>query len=270
MDRAILPPELCDMIIDHLHSDRPALKACSLVCKAWLPSSLYHLLSAIHLDLSLPSTALQPFFQRLSQRDVLLYTSIRAVSLRHAHNNARPYFAALASLRNLSRLSLTHWSLTLPNLTTLADKGALRNVTNLHLSTGAIDFLCFTSLACHLPALETLALANFAWTEGNSAARATAGQIQDLGLLPRLRALHLDNSSAEAAPAFAAMFARGTISGKVEQLRVDQLVCGVPERAVAQLLRVIGRSLRSLVISARTTLCECLTVSSWGMELRRM
>jgi hypothetical protein len=41
--RIALPPELTDDIINHLRSDREALAMCSLVCKAWLPASRYHL-----------------------------------------------------------------------------------------------------------------------------------------------------------------------------------------------------------------------------------
>ena len=41
-----LPPELCDSVVDHLHDDKPTLKVCTLVCKAWLPSSTIHLFSS--------------------------------------------------------------------------------------------------------------------------------------------------------------------------------------------------------------------------------
>ncbi|KAG7447428.1 uncharacterized protein BT62DRAFT_892499 [Guyanagaster necrorhizus] len=37
------PPELCDRFIDFLHDDRKALKECSLVCRAWIPASRFHL-----------------------------------------------------------------------------------------------------------------------------------------------------------------------------------------------------------------------------------
>lgn len=38
-----IPPELSDRVIDFLHDDWSALKACSLTCKAWLPTSRFHL-----------------------------------------------------------------------------------------------------------------------------------------------------------------------------------------------------------------------------------
>ncbi|KAG5643851.1 hypothetical protein DXG03_009534 [Asterophora parasitica] len=39
-----------EVLIDHLHYDRLALAACCLVCKAWLHSSRYHLLSDVRID----------------------------------------------------------------------------------------------------------------------------------------------------------------------------------------------------------------------------
>ncbi|KAI0824359.1 hypothetical protein BC628DRAFT_1379124 [Trametes gibbosa] len=39
----VLPGEITDAIIDHLHDSRPALHNCALVCRAWLPSSRHHL-----------------------------------------------------------------------------------------------------------------------------------------------------------------------------------------------------------------------------------
>jgi hypothetical protein len=42
-----IPQELVDMVIDHLHGDRRALSACSLVCRSWLPSSRFHKFASI-------------------------------------------------------------------------------------------------------------------------------------------------------------------------------------------------------------------------------
>lgn len=42
-----LTPELIDITIDYLYSDKLTLSACSLTCKEWLPSSRYHLFSEV-------------------------------------------------------------------------------------------------------------------------------------------------------------------------------------------------------------------------------
>ncbi|OBZ69186.1 hypothetical protein A0H81_10953 [Grifola frondosa] len=44
-----LPPELFDETIDHLWDDSTALQACSLTCRAWLPSSRLHLFRTVRL-----------------------------------------------------------------------------------------------------------------------------------------------------------------------------------------------------------------------------
>lgn len=41
------PAEITDMIIDYLHNEVDALKACSLVCRQWIKASRYHLLPTI-------------------------------------------------------------------------------------------------------------------------------------------------------------------------------------------------------------------------------
>jgi len=45
-----IPNEIEDRILDFLHDSKPTLKACALVCKAWLPTSRYHLTPVIKLN----------------------------------------------------------------------------------------------------------------------------------------------------------------------------------------------------------------------------
>jgi hypothetical protein len=44
-----LPNEIQDRILDFLYDSKPTLKACSLVCKTWVPTTRYHLFSKITL-----------------------------------------------------------------------------------------------------------------------------------------------------------------------------------------------------------------------------
>lgn len=46
---SLIPPELSDRIIDHLHDDTPTLSACSLTCRSWLPTARYHRFASITL-----------------------------------------------------------------------------------------------------------------------------------------------------------------------------------------------------------------------------
>lgn len=45
----LLPPEILDFIIDHVHDDRAVLRSCSLTARALLPTSRHHLFHAVHL-----------------------------------------------------------------------------------------------------------------------------------------------------------------------------------------------------------------------------
>ncbi|KAK0443111.1 uncharacterized protein EV420DRAFT_1726542 [Desarmillaria tabescens] len=45
----MLPTELCNLVIDHLHDSKPSLLACSLVCRARVPESRFHLFHKVRL-----------------------------------------------------------------------------------------------------------------------------------------------------------------------------------------------------------------------------
>ncbi|GBE77414.1 hypothetical protein BKA93DRAFT_52362 [Sparassis latifolia] len=45
-----LPPEMCDIILDHLWDDVPTLAACSLAYRQWLPTTRLHLFNTVSLD----------------------------------------------------------------------------------------------------------------------------------------------------------------------------------------------------------------------------
>ncbi len=55
----MLPTELCNLIIDHLHDSKPSLLVCSLVCRAWVPECRFHLFHKVRLD----RDKANPFFQ---------------------------------------------------------------------------------------------------------------------------------------------------------------------------------------------------------------
>ncbi|KAF9263749.1 hypothetical protein L218DRAFT_987391 [Marasmius fiardii PR-910] len=65
---SMLPQELVDQIIDHLHNDISSLKSCTLVCRAWLPTSRLHLFSKIRLDI--PRTLLDEHHHVSTKRNV--------------------------------------------------------------------------------------------------------------------------------------------------------------------------------------------------------
>ncbi|KAI0833354.1 hypothetical protein BC628DRAFT_1406428 [Trametes gibbosa] len=48
----MLPPELCDHILDQLQDDKPALRSCALTTRSWLPRVQHHLFRSVYLDWS--------------------------------------------------------------------------------------------------------------------------------------------------------------------------------------------------------------------------
>jgi len=54
-----LPPEILDIVIDHLHDEPTALRACCLVSKSWVPRSRTHLFA--HVELT--DTSVEPWMK---------------------------------------------------------------------------------------------------------------------------------------------------------------------------------------------------------------
>ena len=50
-----LPPEILDLIVDHLHGEPPTLKACCVVSKSWVPRARRYLFADIKFSSSQPS-----------------------------------------------------------------------------------------------------------------------------------------------------------------------------------------------------------------------
>jgi len=48
----VLPPEILDLIIDHLHDEQAVLKACCIVSKSWVPCTRSHLFAHVELNAS--------------------------------------------------------------------------------------------------------------------------------------------------------------------------------------------------------------------------
>ncbi|KAK0436950.1 hypothetical protein EV421DRAFT_1739363 [Armillaria borealis] len=59
--RTMLPVELCNLIIDHLHDSKPSLLTCSLVCRAWIPECRFHLFHNLRLCRDTADTFFQLF-----------------------------------------------------------------------------------------------------------------------------------------------------------------------------------------------------------------
>ncbi|KAK7001707.1 hypothetical protein R3P38DRAFT_3047353 [Favolaschia claudopus] len=123
----ILPPELWDIILDHLHDERSTLLASSLVCRSWVPTCRLHLF---------PSLSLSP-------KHIPRAVSIDAL-LANPHSTIRSAVRALSLPGALSPIQLLH----------------TRNGSILTTFTFAA---LLPNLARHLPRVTELALSDYPW-----------------------------------------------------------------------------------------------------------
>ncbi|KAJ7653788.1 hypothetical protein B0H17DRAFT_1100506 [Mycena rosella] len=140
---ARIPSELYDYIIDHLHDDRLALSACTLVCKAWHASSTYQLFqnagtirvyptnfqqfrelrilagqrldrcigrldvrSGSHKDVGGPENAFHFTDEMKGFQGLLNVKYLRLTDHTHAHSYETPFTAILPNLSTITHLEL--------------------------------------------------------------------------------------------------------------------------------------------------------------------
>jgi hypothetical protein len=97
-----LPPELTDRAIDHLHSDKPALLACSLVCKTWLHASRYHL---FHIEIPLTDRNIRSFVELLDSPTSTFFGQALHVHISPCEDSHKP-LSASAIFGTISRYLL--------------------------------------------------------------------------------------------------------------------------------------------------------------------
>ncbi|KAG6853548.1 hypothetical protein C0991_003339 [Blastosporella zonata] len=245
----LLPSELVDIVIDYLHADVSTLKACNLVCKSWQPRSRYHLFAYLHLDLSLPTKSLQRILLQIAKPNSYFRTSIRDISLR---SEVAPQWqhdlSALATLRNLTSISLSNWHNAMPDPYWFH---SAFNVTHLEITSCRIDCSGLGVLLRQLPMIESFKLANTSWKDPFDIDRATHCG----GLLKHLRKLHLGPRSSSILSAMVALISERIIEGRLEEVELEEVEMRY-EMMVADLLAAAGKSLLSLVISAKYRLSE--------------
>ncbi|KAJ7203971.1 hypothetical protein C8J57DRAFT_1407710 [Mycena rebaudengoi] len=136
-------PELTDQVIDHLHADPDALRACALVSSSWTPASQFHIFFSVNIH---HNTACRLLCELISHsphiesyvRNIYVY-----------FESTRPTFDALADLRlpELRRLSIVNC----PHTDELAQ---IRHLIQLPLLT---EFRFFSGTTVGLAQLEFLA-----------------------------------------------------------------------------------------------------------------
>ena len=120
---SLLPQELVDHIIDHLHDDPLALSNCARVCRGWLPTSRLHFFAKIRLKATsahngpaVPQQRCKQLYAVLTQSPEIIY-NIRELEIcegsPHHHHDHHPEFSSttwITTERTLTALfkMLTH------------------------------------------------------------------------------------------------------------------------------------------------------------------
>ncbi|KAI0697130.1 hypothetical protein BC835DRAFT_1270792 [Cytidiella melzeri] len=194
-----IPPELSDYIIDFLHDNRAALKACSLTARSWYPAARYHL----YWRVSLPH--FKSFRTYCSLLDICptLGSFTRNVKL----SNTFPLTTSRKGQLDVPRQDMEQlWEFMLPKLTAteclelsfLAFQPVLANhlarnlttVTDISLQYCSFDsFSSFAAVICSFPCLQSCVLRGISWHNAITPAAPTHSGTKSMR--PRLASLSL-------------------------------------------------------------------------------
>lgn len=269
-----IPPELRDEVIDQLHADRNALKACGLTCRAWLPRSRYHLFRSITLDPGHIGDA----FRRLIHSSPIIATYVKDVEILGNSGTRSPWdsnpFISWPTLKQAPRgrgdtaaVETAAWlQRVLPSSTPSLQKVVSLKLTALTLSgsvTVALSphFSCVTELVldgCRgvafadvvgllnsLPRLKTLRLLSAQWLPGHSSFTETSQQS-----VIRLRRLEISRKI-DVAPLVSWMLSANV---HVEMVSLSCSLSGPKSvSAIRDLLHATGSTLEYLTIGFEDT-----------------
>ena len=166
-----VPIEIVEVIIDHLHNDKEALKACSLVSRRWVFSARYHLVYPIKLH----HKNISDFLDLLQSPCLKIAPSIRDLSFLSVVEERNWIPSALSTvekhLTHVKSLTLhgVRWS-RLDTTTTTSFFRGFQSVTHLTIKAGAFSsFSQCVEFICSFPALTTLTANKCQW-DSNTAA----------------------------------------------------------------------------------------------------
>ncbi|KZT72772.1 hypothetical protein DAEQUDRAFT_808758 [Daedalea quercina L-15889] len=161
----IVPPELCDYIIDYLHKDRKSLEACTLTCREWVPTSRYHL----YCDVFLHKPKLFPAFKRLLTASPLLGSYVRVLRISKLDKASQADLmmveellpAILGDLPNLEHLGGSLLSTAASILRFMPDRTPVTELCLQYCEFSALDDFARLFYSC--PRLQSLELCGVCW-----------------------------------------------------------------------------------------------------------
>jgi hypothetical protein len=186
-----LSSELYDRIIDHLHSFKHSLSACSIVCQSWFPASRYHLFLDVNLSPNLVRFLLSAPHAMETITPYLRDVTLGGAWIWEQRSEFDVVISLLLNLENSRGLHLETWSWDyLSNVSKdllLRSAGPFfENITDI-----SLKYICFPSFSMLLefigrfPMLRTLSFDNVTWNfDEDRHSPQTSGETQTRFLRP--------------------------------------------------------------------------------------
>ncbi|KAF9780909.1 hypothetical protein BJ322DRAFT_288496 [Thelephora terrestris] len=150
-----LPPEILDLIVDHLHNEPTALKACCVVSKSWIPRSRRHIFARVRLDAVKATESWAKAFPDPSDSPAHYTRNFWVHGLRAVTADLLPW---IRSFRHLEELTMKMFG---PRGVSLAQlHGFSLTLKSLHLTHFYVTVSEVIGLICSFPLLEDLSLSS--------------------------------------------------------------------------------------------------------------
>ena len=126
-------PEILDIIIDHLYSDKTTLNACSLVCRSWTRSATYHLFADITIDTSRLSL-LGDYLAQIPTKDENAFQHVQTLRVEDHHLpfDVMRFYTVLTWMPSLHKLVLHATRYSLQNPGTPPDEHVMDKISLTH------------------------------------------------------------------------------------------------------------------------------------------
>ena len=155
--RAPLPPEIFELVIDHLHDEPNTLKPCCLVSKSWVPRSRIHLFAQVTFDpAGSPIESWVKAFPDPSNSPVYHTRRLRILDPGVVSAGACSWIRSFRHVRELS-VRTSGWE-ELDGISTVQLYGLSPTLKSLHLDNADTSIPEILGLICSFPLLEDLSL----------------------------------------------------------------------------------------------------------------
>jgi hypothetical protein len=182
----MLAAELIDIIVDFLHDDGPALAACSLACRVFLPASRLHLLASVYLRCDTRAAHVQQFLSFLDSPFMTPYIqhlNIAGMQCAHGWPARDRNFHKLKSLPKLTSLSINHTSFDMKLFPSLVQPWCEHIIRLSMRGSGFYDFYNLVGFLALFTSLERLTLKDPVWAnESEDSGRRVSNTLRTLTL----------------------------------------------------------------------------------------